>query len=759
MDRKRKMEKVTSIAMVAVIVSALFGAIVIPASAAGEVTVTRSYVQGTESGTAIVTVTYTVNTAIGSIGIKENIPTDWTITEQTSSPATTYRPATHEWICIGPPGVGESGTITYTVSGPAGDAGTISGTYDIGEGPVDTPSTSVTLKNGVGSITVTRTSALGTEAGTAVVTLSYSVNTAIGSIGIKENIPTDWTITEQTSSPATTYRPATHEWICIGPPGVGESGTITYTVSGPVGDTDTISGTYDIGEGPVGTPSTSVTLKGEGPTIVSYTISLQTITPPETTEIDVEFSERVEAWIKIEDVDRNLVNELYHSTGVTDPSPKTWDGTYTDGTVVPAGDYYVNVTGLNTTTGLSVVNNTQTITVEGPSVPHVVINEFIAGPATLEHLSDEIELYNPTDAEVDLTGWTISSPPSSVDIASLDGMTIPANGYLVLVEAYEFSFPLSSVGDIIVLKNGATIVDQVAYGDYDDGNIADNAPAPGADNSTGRYPNGVDTDVDIDDFRVFTTPTIGASNTPPEDTTPPVVTNPTATPDSISAGGTTGSQLSVTVTDDSEIHSVTINLSAIGGSATTVMSDMGDNVYSVTTTAAVGTEGSYNLPVNATDIYGNSNTDVSIPLTVEPLGLPPTVFVYTDTTFYMEGNTMHVGLDVTNPGGDLPVRLAVWLELPDGGIYVLTYTSVTLPAGLTYSNPDFAVITLPSLATGTYIWNAALIAPTGPIEPPFIDDDTWDWYFYSSVGTETPTEDIATVLEQAKTTVVIDFGK
>ena len=602
MDRKRKMEKVTSIAMVAVIVSALFGAIVIPASAAGEVTVTRSYVQGTESGTAIVTVTYTVNTAIGSIGIKENIPTDWTITEQTSSPATTYRPATHEWICIGPPGVGESGTITYTVSGPAGDAGTISGTYDIGEGPVDTPSTSVTLKNGVGSITVTRTSALGTEAGTAVVTLSYSVNTAIGSIGIKENIPTDWTITEQTSSPATTYRPATHEWICIGPPGVGESGTITYTVSGPVGDTDTISGTYDIGEGPVGTPSTSVTLKGEGPTIVSYTISLQTITPPETTEIDVEFSERVEVWIKIEDVDRNLVNELYHSTGVTDPSPKTWDGTYTDGTVVPAGDYYVNVTGLNTTTGLSVVNNTQTITVEV--------------------------------------------------------------------------------------------------------------------------------------------------------STPPVVTSPTATPSTIPADGTTESLLSVTVTDDSEIHSVTIDLHAIGGSATTVMTDMGDNVYSVTTTAAPGTEGIHSLPVNATDIHGYSNTSVSIQLTV---GVEPTVTISTDKTSYKYGDTMYVGLKVTNPGAARSVRFALWLELPEDGIYVLyTPTSVTLPAGFDYTKPNFVEIPLPYIPDGTYTWHAALIEPSGPIEPPFISHDTAPWTF-SLFGAETPTEDITTVLEQ--TTVVIDFDE
>jgi hypothetical protein len=99
------------------------------------------------------------------------------------------------------------------------------------------------------------------------------------------------------------------------------------------------------------------------PTLVKYTISNRTITPPQTTEIDVKFSEKVEAWISIEDSGRNLVKELYHSSSVKDPSPKTWDGTYTNGTLVPDGDYYVNVTGTNTTTGSSVVNNTETITV------------------------------------------------------------------------------------------------------------------------------------------------------------------------------------------------------------------------------------------------------------------------------------------------------------------------------------------------------------------------------------------------------------
>lgn len=99
----------------------------------------------------------------------------------------------------------------------------------------------------------------------------------------------------------------------------------------------------------------------EPPTLVVYTISNRTITPPQTTEIDVEFSEEVSWTIAIQ----KDATTVYDWTGTsTNPTKKTWDGTYeTNGTVVPAGVYTVNVTGTNTTTGSSVVNNTETITV------------------------------------------------------------------------------------------------------------------------------------------------------------------------------------------------------------------------------------------------------------------------------------------------------------------------------------------------------------------------------------------------------------
>lgn len=96
------------------------------------------------------------------------------------------------------------------------------------------------------------------------------------------------------------------------------------------------------------------------PTLVEYTISNRTITPPQTTEIDVEFSERVEWIIAIED--GGVVHDWTGTS--TNPTKKTWDGTYkVNDSVVPAGVYYVNVTGTNATINSSVVNNSETITV------------------------------------------------------------------------------------------------------------------------------------------------------------------------------------------------------------------------------------------------------------------------------------------------------------------------------------------------------------------------------------------------------------
>ncbi len=117
------------------------------------------------------------------------------------------------------------------------------------------------------------------------------------------------------------------------------------------------------------------------------------------------------------------------------------------------------------------------------------------------------------------------------------------------------------------------------------------------------------------------------------DLTPPAVTNTSAEPkiipkdtDGVPLWGET-SNLSVVVTDGSNISSVTINLSAIGGSTVQPMRRIMDsNVWVVTTNASVGSvifEGGYVpslLEVNATDEHRNSNTAANVKLVVVKSG-------------------------------------------------------------------------------------------------------------------------------------------
>ena len=142
--------------------------------------------------------------------------------------------------------------------------------------------------------------------------------------------------------------------------------------------------------------------------------------------------------------------------------------------------------------------------------PDVLINEVYS------HASGEevewIELVNLTSVSLSLSGYTIEDNNASPK--DLSTYTIPANGYLVLHQGAgnDFSFGLNDPGDILILKEASVMVDQVAYGNYDDGNIADNAPVPATGESVTRMPDGADTDVDNVDFQIDATPTKGGPN-------------------------------------------------------------------------------------------------------------------------------------------------------------------------------------------------------------------------------------------------------
>ncbi|TSC63784.1 MAG: hypothetical protein G01um101491_462, partial [Parcubacteria group bacterium Gr01-1014_91] len=107
------------------------------------------------------------------------------------------------------------------------------------------------------------------------------------------------------------------------------------------------------------------------PALSTYTVSYDTIYPTAsvesglatTTTIDVAFSEQVKASIKILSAGGITIKSLYSSSGVTNPTPKVWDGTNTAGTQVDNGTYTVLISATSTATSLTMADSSKTITV------------------------------------------------------------------------------------------------------------------------------------------------------------------------------------------------------------------------------------------------------------------------------------------------------------------------------------------------------------------------------------------------------------
>jgi len=112
----------------------------------------------------------------------------------------------------------------------------------------------------------------------------------------------------------------------------------------------------------------------------------------------------------------------------------------------------------------------------GCSPGSIVINEFVA--SNIEGITDSeggtpdwIELGNRTDGDVSLDGWFLSDDEDTPQRHSLDGLVVPAGGYLVLLASGDvsrgddhLSFRLSRDGEMVILSDGDGVVDDVAYG-------------------------------------------------------------------------------------------------------------------------------------------------------------------------------------------------------------------------------------------------------------------------------------------------------
>lgn len=133
-----------------------------------------------------------------------------------------------------------------------------------------------------------------------------------------------------------------------------------------------------------------------------------------------------------------------------------------------------------------------------PVINEVCTSNFSVIDDGNEEYHDYIELYNPSDKDMDLTGYWLSDSKKNLYKYSLDAYTIPAGGYLLLwadesgMPTAEDPFSLSSDGETIYLTKGIDVADRLtvpsleyntAYGRSDDGSYQVMTPTPGTVNT------------------------------------------------------------------------------------------------------------------------------------------------------------------------------------------------------------------------------------------------------------------------------------
>ena len=348
------------------------------------------------------------------------------------------------------------------------------------------------------------------------------------------------------------------------------------------------------------------------PSLVTYTISNTTISPDgdgieDDTKIHVKFSEFVAATIKIEDA-TGVIKTLYTSSSVKNPNPQTWDGTDDGGNIVADGTYQVNVT-MDDGVNQVVYNNTRSIEVRtsmdvevsidcGTIYPDPHSGGSVTLPITLRGITDygaaTINLYY--DASV----VGVSNVAGSED-SSVESWNVVTPGRLMISA-------LNATG-----ASGDVVFANVVFNSVE--NIGECSGLNLTVNTLG--------DIYYEELPYFTTNCSICIGDPYA----PIVSSPSANPDTIlndngraRVPGTNVSVLSVIVTDENGIASVTINLSPIlgpGNDSVPMTNVMGDQwEVEVNAPYDAGVNNTHNLEVNATDLFGNSNTTITVELTV-----------------------------------------------------------------------------------------------------------------------------------------------
>ena len=188
-----------------------------------------------------------------------------------------------------------------------------------------------------------------------------------------------------------------------------------------------------------------------------------------------------------------------------------------------------NFSSQTTTTTLRETTTTTTTTTTKPNYPKILISEIkVAGLSSdgKTNVYDEfIELYNPNDNIIDLTGWYLQRKTSgSNDFSSLvpsslleNKQILPRNYFLIAHASSSYAFladilisnyTITDNNTIIIKNPNREIVDKIGYGEVSDceGNCALN-PEPGKSIQRKYLDNNfLDTDNNLNDFEIQNCP-------------------------------------------------------------------------------------------------------------------------------------------------------------------------------------------------------------------------------------------------------------
>lgn len=162
------------------------------------------------------------------------------------------------------------------------------------------------------------------------------------------------------------------------------------------------------------------------------------------------------------------------SSGLKNP-----DHTYSD-----HGSYTVNLT---VDDGELSDTVSKTVTISEPVTGHMVINEIESNPPGTDAGYEWVELYNPTGAAVDVSGWKLQTTAGAIETYIIpNGIVIPAGVFVVIT--FPSQFLDNEQESVVLFDQSNTEIDRTPF-------LSD------ADNDLRtwqRIPNGVNTDIASD---------------------------------------------------------------------------------------------------------------------------------------------------------------------------------------------------------------------------------------------------------------------